>query len=47
MNVVDDSSDENNFLHQLLLTNTQVLKLGKTFANRSSPTINLQLNCKK
>ena len=28
-NVVGDSNDENNFLHKLLLTNTQVSKLRK------------------
>ena len=32
-NVVDDSNDENNFLHNLLLTNTKVLRLRKAFAN--------------
>ena len=31
-----DSNDENNFPHKLLLTNTQVLKLRKAFANNSS-----------
>ena len=41
MHVVDDSGDENNFPHKLLLTNTQVSKLCKTFANRSSANINL------
>ena len=40
-NVVDDSNDENNFLHELLLTNTQVSKLRKTFANDSSANIKL------
>ena len=35
-NVVRDSKDENNFLHKLLLTNTQVSKLHKAFANNSS-----------
>ena len=34
-NVVGDSNDENNFLHKLLLTNTQVSKLRKAFANGS------------
>ena len=37
-NVVSDSNDENNFLHKLLLTNTQVSKLGKSFANNLSKT---------
>ena len=33
-NIVGDSNDENNFLHKLSLTNTQVSKLRKAFANR-------------
>ena len=40
-NVVGDSNDENNFLHKLLLTNTQVSKLCKAFANGSSANIKL------
>ena len=32
-NIVGDSNDENNFPHKLLLTNTQVSKLCKAFAN--------------
>ena len=40
-NVIDDSNDENNFLHKLLLTNTQVLKLRKPFENNSSANIKL------
>ena len=40
-NVIDDSNDENNFPHKLLLTNTQVLKLHKAFANNSSANIKL------
>ena len=40
-NVVGDSNDENNFSHKLLLTNTQVSKLRKAFANGSSANINL------
>ena len=32
-NVVGDSNDENNFPHRLLLTNTQVSKNLKAFAN--------------
>ena len=40
-NVVGDSNDENNFLHKLLLTNTQVLKFRKAFANGSSANIKL------
>ena len=35
-NVVGDSNDENNFLHKLWLTNTQVSRLCKAFANGSS-----------
>ena len=34
--VVDDSNDENNFPHKLLLTNSQVSKLRKTFVSNSS-----------
>ena len=40
-NVVGDSNDENNFLHKLLLTNTQVSKLRKAFANNFSANIKL------
>ena len=40
-NVVCDSSDENNFLRKLLLTNTQVSKLRKASANGSSANIKL------
>ena len=40
-NVVGDSNDENNFLHKLLLTNTQVSRLRKAFANSSSANIKL------
>ena len=36
MNAAGDSNDANNFLHKLLLTNAQVLKLRKFFANNSS-----------
>ena len=39
-NVVGDSNDENTFLHKLL-TNTQVLRLCKAFANGSSANIKL------
>ena len=39
MNVVGDSNDENNFLHKLLLTNTQVSKIRKAFGNDSSANI--------
>ena len=40
-NVVGDSTDENNFPHKLLLTNTQVSQLRKPFANGSSINIKL------
>ena len=40
-NVVVDSNDEKNFLHKLLLTNAQILKLRKTFGNGSSANIKL------
>ena len=40
-NVVGDSNDENNFPHKLLLTNTQVSKLCKAFANDLSANIKL------
>ena len=46
-NVAGNSSDKNNFPHQLLLTNTQVSRLRKTFASNSSANIKLsktQLN---
>ena len=38
-NIVGDSNDENNFPHKLLLTNIQVLRLCKAFANNSSANI--------
>ena len=40
-NFVGDSNDENNFPQKLLLTNTQVSKLRKAFANGSSASIKL------
>ena len=43
-NVVGDSNDKNNFPYKLLLTNTQVLKLRKTFANNFSANIKLSKN---
>ena len=39
-NAVSDSNDENNFPHKFLLTNTQVSKFRKAFANGSSANIN-------
>ena len=38
-NVVGDSNDENIFLHKLLVTNTQVSRFCKAFANNSSANI--------
>ena len=40
-NIVDDSNDEHKFPHKLLLTNTQVSGLRKTFANGSSANMKL------
>ena len=40
-NVVDDSNDENNFPHELLLTNTQVSKHLKSFADNSTAKLKL------
>ena len=40
-NFVGDSNDENNFPQKLLLTNTQVSKFRKAFANGSSASIKL------
>ena len=39
--VVGDSNEKNNFPHKLLLTNTQVSRLRKAFANGSSVNIKL------
>ena len=41
LNIVGDFNDENNFPHKLLLTNAQVSKLHKTFANGSSANVKL------
>ena len=38
-NIAGDSNDENHLPHELLLTNTQVSKLHKAFANNSSANI--------
>ena len=38
-NVVGDTDDENNFLHDLILTNTQLSRLPKAFAYGSSTNI--------
>ena len=40
-NVVGDSNDETNFQHKLLLTDTQVLRFPKAFANYSSANTKL------
>ena len=40
-NVGGDCNNDNNFLHKLVLTNTQVLRPRKTFANGSSASIKL------
>ena len=40
-NIAGDSNDERNFPHKLLLANTQVSKLCKSFANNSSANIKL------
>ena len=40
-NVVGDSNNQNNFLHNLLLTNTQALRLYKAFASNSSANMKL------
>ena len=41
LNIVSDSDDETNFRHKLLLTNTQVSRLCKAFANNSSANVKL------
>ena len=40
-NVVGGSNDENNFPHKLFLTNIQVSRLCKAFANGSSANVKL------
>ena len=37
--MIGDSNDETNFLHKLLLTNIQISRFRKAFANGSSPNI--------
>ena len=39
LNIADDSKDENKFQRNLILTNTQVSKFPKNFANNSSANI--------
>ena len=40
-NIIGDSNDENNFPHKLFLSNTQVSRLRKAFANNSSANVKL------
>ena len=40
-NIIPDSNNENNFPHKFILTNAQVSKLHKAFANNSSANIKL------
>ena len=40
-NMVGDSNDYTNFSHKLLLTNTQISRLRKAFANGSSANLKL------
>ena len=40
-NLFSNSNDETNFAHKLLITNTQVSRLRKAFANNSSANIKL------
>ena len=37
--MISDSHDENNFLHKLLITDTQVSRIRKVFANGSSKMV--------
>ena len=39
LNLIGSSNDENNFSQKLLLTNTQISKVPKAFANGSSANI--------
>ena len=41
LTVVDDSNNEKNFPQKLLLTNRQISKLRKAFANNSTANIKL------
>ena len=43
-NMIGNSDDKINFLHELLLTNRQVANLRKAFAHKSSTDINLSKN---
>ena len=42
-NFVGDSNDKNNFPHKLLLTNTDVSRLCRAFANNFSANIELSI----
>ena len=42
--MISDSHDENNFLHKLLITDTQVSRIRKVFANGSSTTMKFPKN---
>ena len=42
-NLIGSSNDETNFPHKLLLTNTQVSKIRKAFANSSSAIIKFSI----
>ena len=47
-NLIRSSNGETNFLHKLLLFDTQVSKFRKSFANSSSANIKIsKLNCLK
>ena len=41
VSIIGNANNENNFPHKFLLTNTQVWKLSKAFANNSSTNIKL------
>ena len=42
-NMIGDSNDKTNFLHELLLTNRQVANLRKAFANHLSTDVKLSI----
>ena len=42
--MVGDSNDKTNFPYNLLLTNTHILRLCKTFGNNSSPNSKFKTN---
>ena len=45
-NLIGNSNDETNFIHKLLLNDTQVSKICKAFANGSSANIKYsKFNC--